>query len=138
MDEKFVKTTIINKTKYFILKLDIDFTQLTELQWELFKNNLKNNLINIENNFILVFKFLNIDMVSTAKIREVVNIFYVNGKIIEEKLYFTIGIYNNKIINKFFEVIKVFYRTKKPLFFIDTIDELQPLIDEKLKKINKN
>ena len=133
MDEKFVKTTIIDKTNYFILKLDIDFTQLTELQWELFKNNLKNNLTNIENPFILVFKFLNIDIISTSKIKEIVNIFYETGKIIEEKLYFTIGIYNNKIINKFFEVIKVFYKTKKPLYFIDTIDELQPLIDENLK-----
>lgn len=136
MNEEFVKFNKINKQNYDILKLDIDFKKHTPLQWEIFKQNLNIQLFNIDSNFILYFNFINIDIVSKAKIKEIVNIFYENADVIEDKLYFTIGISSNVLINKIFDIVKIFYKTKKEVFFTNNEENANLLIINKVNEIN--
>ena len=132
MEELFVKFNKLNRNNYIILKLDLNFTKLTHLQWELFKYNLESNLRDIDNNFVLVFNFINIDLLSKKKIKEIVDIFYKLHKTIENRLFFTIGICNNKIIETIFEIVKLFYKTKKPVYFLKNINDLNNFLDKNI------
>ena len=132
MEELFVKFNKLNRNNYIILKLDLNFTKLTHLQWELFKYNLESNLRDIDNNFVLVFNFINIDLLSKKKIKEIVDIFYKVHKTIENRLFFTIGICNNKIIETIFEIVKLFYKTKKPVYFLKNINDLNNILDKNI------
>lgn len=132
MEELFVKFNKLNRNNYIILKLDLNFTKLTHLQWELFKYNLESNLKDINNNFVLVFNFINIDLLSKKKIKEIVDIFYKVHKTIENRLFFTIGVCNNKLIESIFEIVKLFYKTKKPVHFLKNLNDLNNLLDKNI------
>ena len=64
--------------------------------------------------------------------KEIVDIFYKVHKTIENRLFFTIGVCNNKLIESIFEIVKLFYKTKKPVHFLKNLNDLNNLLDKNI------
>ena len=118
---KFVEfTQIINKESRILL-LDVQHAAPTPLQWAFTINELKENIENLKQlnlKFSFIFNVKKIGIISTEYILDFVNLFISYGELLENRLIATSVIYEGSIINTIFELIKLFYKTKKPIDFV--------------------
>ncbi len=132
---KFVDYTQIINKDYRILLLEVKCPIPTPLQWTFVVNEVKENfrvLHNLNCNFALILDVKLIGMISTEYILDFINILKDHGDLLESKLIATAVIYEGALINKMFEIIKLFYKTKKPLEFVGDMRKAVDYIDSKL------
>ena len=132
---KFVDFTQIINNDYRILLLEVKCPTPTPLQWTFVVNEIKENfrvLQNLKCNFALVLDVKLVGMISTEYILDFINILKEHGDLLESKLIATSVIYEGVLINKMFEIIKIFYKTKKPLEFVADMRKAVDYIDSKL------
>lgn len=132
---KFVDFTQIINKDYRILLLEVKCPTPTPLQWTFVVNEIKENfrvLNNLNCNFALVLDVKLVGMISTEYILDFINILKEHGDLLESKLIATSVIYEGVLINKMFEIIKIFYKTKKPLEFVGDMRKAVDYIDSKL------
>lgn len=118
--EKFVDYTQILNKDYRILLFDVKCPYPTPLQWTFVINEFNENirvLKNLECKFAFILNVKIIGMISTEYIMEFINLLKSNAELLESKLISTSVIYDGILINKMFDIIKLFYKTKKPLEF---------------------
>lgn len=118
--EKFVDYTQIINKDYRILLFEVKFTYPTPLQWTFVINEFNENirvLKNLDCKFAFILDVKIIGMISTEYIMEFINLLKSNAELLESKLISTSVIYEGVLINKMFDIIKLFYKTKKPLDF---------------------
>ena len=135
---KFVDFTQIINKDYRILLFEVKCPTPTPLQWTFVVNEFKENLRVLKNlncNFALVLDVKLIGIVSTEYILDFINILKENGELLESKLIATSVIYEGILINKMFEIIKLFYKTKKPLDFFGDMHKAVEYIDSKVDTI---
>ena len=56
------------------------------------------------------------------------------GELLEERLIATSAIYEGSFINKIFEIIKIFYKTKKPLELVEDMKKAIAFIESQNKR----
>lgn len=130
--EKFVDYTQILNKDYRILLFDIKTSIPTPLQWKFFINEFNENirvLQNLECKFAFIFDAKLLGIISTEYILEFINLLKSNTDLLESKLISTSVIYEGVLINKLFEIIKLFYKTKKPLDFFPDMRKAIDFID---------
>jgi len=95
---------------------------ITSISWEQFKTNLLQALEIFKKNkkkFGLIFDLNHFKLLSIIKIKEIIKIFESHSDLLENQLIATSIITKNEsIINALFNIIKKFYKTKKPLTFV--------------------
>ena len=95
---------------------------ITSISWEQFKTNLLQALEIFKKNqkkFGLIFDLNKFKLLSIIKIKEIIKIFESHSDLLENQLIATSIITKNEsIINALFNIIKKFYKTKKPLTFV--------------------
>ena len=119
--EKFVDYTQVINKDYRILYFDVKFAHPTPLQWTFVINEFNENirvLKKLDCKFAFVMDLKLIGIISTEYILEFINILKSNSDLLESKLIATAIIYEGVLISKMFEIIKLFYKTKKPLEFV--------------------
>jgi len=129
---KYIDFTQIVCQKYRILLFEVGDTYPTNLQWkfavEEFKTNLDSlNELNVPFAFIMDFKKM--CLIPTEYILEFINLLKSYCDILEGKLIATSVIYEGILISKLFEIIKYFYKTKKPLEFVTDMNKAVEFID---------
>ena len=132
--EKFVDYTQIINKDYRILLFDVKFPHPTPLQWTFVINEFNENirvLKNLECKFAFILDVKLIGMISTEYILEFINLLKSNTQLLESKLISTSVIYDGVLINKMFDIIKLFYKTKKPLEFVCDMHSAIDYIDSK-------
>ena len=132
---KFVDFTQIINKDYRILLFDVKCPTPTPLQWTFVVNEVKENfrvLKNLNCEFALVLDVKLVGMISTEYILDFINILKDHGDLLESKLIATSVIYEGALINKMFEIIKLFYKTKKPLEFVSDMRKAVDFIDSKV------
>jgi hypothetical protein len=130
--EKFVDYTQIINKDYRILLFDVKFSHPTPLQWTFVINEFNENirvLKNLECKFAFILDVKLIGMISTEYIMEFINLLKSNTQLLESKLISTSVIYEGLLINKMFDIIKLFYKTKKPLEFCPDMRKAIELIE---------
>jgi hypothetical protein len=130
--EKFVDYTQIINKDYRILLFDVKFPHPTPLQWTFVINEFNENirvLKNLECKFAFILDVKLIGMISTEYILEFINLLKSNTQLLESKLISTSVIYDGVLINKMFDIIKLFYKTKKPLEFFPDMRKAIEFID---------
>ena len=130
--EKYVEFTQITNKNYRILLFDVKFPHPTPLQWAFCMNELKEHLdcfkdLNVP--FAFMFEAKNIGVIYTTYVLDFVNILVSYEKTLETKLIATSVIYEGVIINVLFELLKVFYKTKKPIEFVKDMKTAIEFID---------
>jgi len=130
--EKFVDYTQIINKDYRILLFDVKFAHPTPLQWTFVINEFNENirvLKNLDCKFAFVLDVKLIGMISTEYILDFINLLKINSELLESNLISTSVIYEGVLINKMFDIIKLFYKTKKPLDFVCDMRKAIELID---------
>jgi len=131
--EKFVDYTQIINTNYRILFFDVKYPTPTPLQWTFCMNEFKENLEHMKDlncKFAFVMDVRKIGMISTDYIMEFTKLLMNNGDLLEERLIATTAITEGIIINKLFDIIKMFYKTKKPLELVKDMKKAIEFIDK--------
>ena len=130
--EKFVDYTQIINKDYRILLFEVKFPHPTPLQWTFVINEFNENirvLKNLDCQFAFVLDVKIIGLISTEYIMEFINLLKSNADLLESKLISTSVIYEGVLINKMFDIIKLFYKTKKPLDFCPDMRKAIELIE---------
>ena len=113
--EKFVEFTQVINKDYRILFFEVKTPYPTPLQWSFLINEFNENirvLKQIDCKFAFVLDVKLVGLISTEYILEFINLLKSVGLFLESKLISTSVIYEGVLINKMFEIIKLFYRTK--------------------------
>jgi hypothetical protein len=114
----------------------------TPLQWQFTMESLREEfeLIKSENTkFAFIMDVRKIGRVSIAQIKEFVNILESNTSILQEYLVASsILTTKNSILAVLFDIMKTFYKTKKPLKFVYDLKEAYDHIDSFDKNIIKD
>jgi hypothetical protein len=123
--DKFIT---INYSKYegmLIMEITVNHALPTQLQWTFALEDLKTNLDNVFKsniNFGFVFDITKVGLVSFTHIKEFIQVIEVYADLLESKLYGTSAIAQGSIIKHVFDLINLFYKTKKPLKIVDNRD----------------
>jgi hypothetical protein len=126
MASMFTEITTTNHNGLCVVTLTALHEVATPLQWrftiESFKAMLDERVAaNVP--FGFVFDMRKVGMPPLSQIQEFVKLLEVNHVIMEAKLTGTAVITQGSIIAAIFKLIKQFYRTKKPLYFVNSVDE---------------
>jgi len=130
--EKFVEFTQVINKDYRILFFEVKTPSPTPLQWSFLVNEFNENirvLTQLDCKFAFVLDVKRIGLISTDYILKFINILIENSLILESKLIATSVIYEGILISKMFEIIKLFYKTKKPIEFVSTMQKAVEFID---------
>ena len=130
--EKFVEFTQVINKDYRILFFEVKASSPTPLQWSFLINEFNENirvLKQLDCKFAFVLDVKLIGLISTEYILEFINLLKSVGTFLESKLISTSVIYEGVLINKMFEIIKLFYRTKKPIEFVSDMQKAVDFID---------
>ena len=133
--EKFAEFTQIINSNYRILYFDVKTPHPTPLQWTFFTNELKENIRVLDNlncRFAFILNVKIIGLLNMDYILDFINILNERSVILENKLISSSIIYEGVLINKMFEIIKLFYQTKKPLEFVGDMRKAVDFIDKNL------
>jgi hypothetical protein len=131
--DKFITINYINYSGILIMEITINHSTPTQLQWNFAKEELKDNLINItESNkkFGFIFDITRVGLISMNYIKEFITILEDNSNMLETKLYGTSAIAEGVIIKYIFDLINMFYKTKKPLKIVNTKENALLFIKE--------
>ena len=119
--EKFAEFTHILNKDYRILYLKALIPYPTPLQWTFFVNELNetlNVLKKLDCKFAFIMELNLIGLISSSYILEFVNILKAESDLLESRLIASSIVYEGSLINKLFEILKLFYKTKKPIEFV--------------------
>ena len=133
--EKFVEFTQVINKDYRILFFEVKTPYPTPLQWSFLINEFNENirvLKQLDCKFAFVLDVKLVGLISTEYILEFINLLKSVGVFLESKLISTSVIYEGILINKMFEIIKLFYKTKKPIEFVSDMKKAVEFIDSNL------
>jgi hypothetical protein len=125
---EFEKFITIDYTKYegmLIMEIKVNHALPTQLQWTFALEDLKSNLDNVAKSnirFGFIFDISKIGLISMSYIKEFIHIVESYTILLESKLYGTSAIAQGSIIKHIFDLINLFYKTKKPLKIVDNRD----------------
>lgn len=129
----FIEYKFINHNNTIILLFNIKQEQPTAFEWTCAVEELKEHMAmfkekNIE--FAFIFDVRIMGLLSIARIKEFVNLMSSMTILLESKLICTSVVSEGNMVKSLFEIVKLFYNTKKPLKIINTMDEAYLFIDE--------
>jgi hypothetical protein len=124
--DKFLSINYINYNGMLIMELKVNHAIPTQLQWTFAKEDLKANLDNLaktNNKFAFLFDIFNLGLISLTYIKEFTQIMIDNGDFLEERLYASSAIADGVIIKSVFDIVNLFYKTKKPLKILNNKED---------------
>jgi len=124
--DKFITINYINYNGTLIMEIKVNHAIPTQLQWTFAKEDLRENIANLvksNNKFGFLFDIINAGLVPLTYIKEFTQIMIDNGDFLEEKLYASSAIADGIIIKHLFDVVNLFYKTKKPLKIVNNKED---------------
>ena len=135
--EKFVELTQIINKDYRILYFDVKMAYPTPLQWKFCMSEFDEHLsvlkhLNCKSAFIMNVKV--IGLLSTEHIMDFINTLLKYEELLETNFIATSVIYEGSLISTLFEILKLFYKTKKPIEFVSNMTKAVEFIDSNNKE----
>jgi hypothetical protein len=124
--DRFISITYTKYEEMLIMELTVNHAVPTQLQWNFAVEDLKLNIENVRAagiQFGFIFNITKIGLINMAYIKEFIKIMEVNHVLLESKLYGSAAIAQGSIIKYIFDLINMFYKTKKPLKIVNNKDD---------------
>ena len=131
--DKFITISYTNYSGMLIMEITINHALPTQLQWTFALEDLKSNLDNVKNSnirFGFIFDITKIGLISMTYIKEFIRVIECYTELLESKLYATSAVAQGSIIKHIFDLINLFYKTKKPLKIVDNREQALLFIKE--------
>lgn len=132
--DKYVEITQIINKDYRILYFEVKIQYPSPLQWKFCINELIdhfNVLKHLNTKFAFIMNVKIIGILSTEYIMDFINTLLMFEELLETKLISTSVIYEGALISTLFEILKIFYKTKKPIEFVPNMIKAVEFIDSK-------
>ena len=120
-----------------LFQTSLAFTVLLEypspFEWTCAKEDFKNTMEEVKKlnkKFVYMFDVRLVGMLTITHVKEFVDILESYASFLETSLLFSSVIAEGVIIKAIYEVIKIFYKTKKELKILSTMEEAYTWIDE--------
>lgn len=139
--EKYVELTQIVNKDYRILHFEIKMPYPTPLQWKFCMSEFDEHLsvlkhLNCKSAFIMDVKV--IGLISVEYIMDFINTLIKYEELLETNFIATSVIYEGTLISTLFELLKMFYKTKKPIEFVSNMTKAVEFIDSNNKENKEN
>jgi hypothetical protein len=133
----FVEYKISTKNNNLIFLFDVKKDLPTAFEWTCAVEDFKTNMVVImkeETPFAFILDVRLLGMLSITQIKEFSKVLESYGPFLEKKLICSTVVAEGNIIKNIFELVKMFYKTVKPLKIVHSMDDAQVYIEEcKLK-----
>jgi len=129
----FVEYTLIARNDIIIFKFNVLKEYPSPFEWTCAKEDFKNTMEEVKKlnkKFVYMFDVRLVGMLTITHVREFVDILESYSSFLETSLMFSSVIAEGVIIKAIYEVIKIFYKTKKELKILSTMEEAYTWIDE--------
>jgi hypothetical protein len=133
----FIEYKISKRNDILIFLFDVKKEQPSPFEWTCAIEEFKENMDEIEKlniNFVYVLDIRLMGLLSIAQIKEFSGILLERSAFLERKLICSTVVADGAFIKQLFEIVKIFYKTVKPLKIVNTMSEADIYIEEaKLK-----
>jgi hypothetical protein len=131
--DNFIEYKIITQSNIAIFFFDVKKDLPTPFQWTCAKEDFKqrmDELKKMNKKYVYLFDVRIMGMLTIAQVKEFVAILEVYSMFLESSLITSVVVAEGVIIKSVYEVIKLFYKTKKPLKIVKTMELANIIIDE--------
>lgn len=133
----FIEYKISKRNDILIFLFDVKKEQPTAFEWTCAVEDFKKRMVEIETmdiNFSFVLDVRLMGLLTIAQIKEFSKLLQKNGPFLEKRLICSTVIADGSIIKNIFEIVKMFYKTVKPLKIVNNVADGDKYIEEcKLK-----
>ena len=133
----FIEYKISKRNDILIFLFNVKKEQPTAFEWTCAVEDFKKRMVELETmniNFSFVLDVRLMGLLSIAQIKEFSKILQKNGPFLEKRLICSTVIADGSIIKNIFEIVKMFYKTVKPLKIVNNVEDGDKYIEEcKLK-----
>jgi hypothetical protein len=129
----FIQYNISKKNDILIFLFDVKKEHPTAFEWTCAVEDFKQRMIEIQNiniNFVYVLDVRLMGLLTIAQIKEFSKLLQTYGPFLEKKLICSTVIADGSIIKNIFELVKMFYKTVKPLKIVNNMDNGDKFIEE--------
>jgi hypothetical protein len=133
----FIEYTLISRKDIIIFKFNVLKEFPSPFEWTCAKEDFKNAMEKVKTlnkKFVYMFDVRLVGMLTITHVKEFVEILEIYSSFLETTLLFSAVIAEGVIIKAIYEVIKIFYKTKKELKILNTMEEANLWIDETCAK----
>ena len=135
--EKFITLSKVVHNGLLYVELKVEHALPTPLQWRFAVEEVKDELqhrVEEDIPFALILDLTQMGFLPLGNIREFVEILEKQYVILEKRLVATSVITEGTLIGALFEIMKKFYKTKKPLKFVKNLEEARGFVCENLEQ----
>jgi hypothetical protein len=135
--EKFLSFENVVYDGLLYIEMKVEHELPTPLQWRFSIEDMKSHLqLRAEQDipFAFVLDLRKMGFLQLNQIREFVDLLEKNYVILENRLVASAVVTEGSLIGNLFEIMKKFYRTKKPLKFVKSMEEGRAFIVENIAK----
>ena len=128
----FIEYKITKRNNIIIFLFDVKKEQPTPFEWTCAIEDFKKKMVEIEElkvNFAYVLDVRLMGLLSISQIKEFSTILQGNAPFLEKKLICSTVVAEGSIIKQIFELVKIFYKTVKPLKIVNNMEESDVYIE---------
>jgi hypothetical protein len=129
----FIQYKISKKNDIFIFLFDVKKENPTAFEWTCSVEDFKQKMIEIQDmniNFVYVLDVRLMGLLTISQIKEFSKLLETYGPFLEKRLICSTVIADGNIIKNIFELVKMFYKTVKPLKIVNNMDNGDKFIEE--------
>ena len=130
--DNFVQYKIVARNDIVLFVFDVIKEYPTPFQWTCAKEDFKNTmneLKKLNKKFVFLFDIRPMGMLTITHVKEFVEILEFYSDFLENTLLFSAVVAEGVIIKTIYELIKVFYKTKKELKIVNNMEDAYAFID---------
>ena len=131
--DSFVDYKIITRNNTVVFLFDVLKDYPSPFQWTCAKEDFKKameELKQLNTNYVYIFDMRLMGLLSINQVKEFVEILESLSDFLEKKLSYSVVVAEGAIIKTIYELMKIFYKTKKPLKIVNTMEQAYQYMDE--------
>lgn len=129
----FIEYKISKRNDILIFLFNVIKEQPTPFEWTCAIEDFKQRMDEIEStgvNFVYVLDIRLMGLLSISQIKEFSALLQTKSSFLEKKLICSAVVAEGKFIKQLFEIVKIFYKTVKPLKIVNTMEEADVYIEQ--------
>ena len=129
----FVEYKLSNVNNVMIFLFNVKKEQPTAFEWTCAVEDFKQQMVEVQQAdvpFVYMLDVRLMGILSISQIKEFSHLLQTYGAFLEKRLICSTVIAQGSIIKQIFELVKLFYKTVKPLKIVNSIDEAHVYINE--------
>ena len=129
----FIEYKVFNKNNTFVFLFNVKKEHPSPFEWTCAVEDFKQTIEEIKklnSKFVFIIDVRLMGLLSIGQVKEFVGVLESMSDFLEKKLICTSVVAQGVIIKTIFELVKMFYKTKKPLKILNTMDQAYEYIEQ--------